>query len=137
MTPTEDEPESNSDHSSDDIMTNYEGMRHALPNVFEGPNVDPEVKAVLQSLSTQLASVRERLKIREGQMERLVDIHVQHKERFKSAARASGVRLSQLPQNPSLLLRLNNSFHNEVVKFIVSLDSVSPMYLPASPALSG
>ena len=104
-----------------------------LPDLSERLTVNLAVQEVL---STHIASLREKLAIRDNQIERLMDVYVQHKRGLKEAAREAGVHFSQLPENPSLLLDLNNSFRHEVVKSIVSLDSVNPTYFPVSHKLT-
>lgn len=103
-----------------------------LLDLSDRPTVDLAVQEVFM---TEIASLREKLAIRDNQIGRLVDIYVQHKRRLKQAAREAEVHFSQLPENP-LLHDLNNSFRHEVVKSIVSLDSVNPTYFPVSHKLT-
>jgi hypothetical protein len=128
--------ENKSGKSVEEVFNNYQLIR-SQPDLAEPPTVDPASKAIQEVLSTQIACLREQLAIRNSQIENLIGIYAQQKRRLKTAAREAEIRFPQLPENPSLLLDLNNSFRHAIVKAIVSLDSVNPAYFPISHELTG
>jgi len=119
----------------EEVYSDYQLMRYNLPDLSERPKID---SGALEFLSTELASLRKELELRNTQIDQLMRRYKQHKRELKEAAYAANIDVGQLDKEPSLLLDLKASFRLEIMRLIVQLDSVpvKQTYLPNSRQLT-
>ena len=78
---------------------------------------------VIQSLTSELSTLREAIETRDQQMAQLTHLHKIHKERLQAEAK---VRPMESPE----IADLNKSFRRDIVELLVSLDHIDIRYFP-------
>jgi hypothetical protein len=115
-----------SDTNKQDIDAD-QGRHYDLPSISYGKS--PYLKDLVESLSQQLSTLKKELQLRNNQLDQLMHLHIKHKEMIKNAADAAGLDPSELDQAPLILQDLNKSFRHDIVRTIVSINSIKATYI--------